>query len=378
MKRALKKIALYVYPASLKLAGNFNVADLFIIGLVRSSNTSFYITGSIIFLLVLSAFQIIFYGRGITSNVLYVPVKVALIYLYFNVYFSGAIRINKYMLLMASLPLILSMAGFFSLEVNSLIVSLYGLSESQTWRYGGVFGQDVNSLGMYSTLYLILLYLSRSALRLNLIVFFLGICISLFCIVISGMRSGLITLFLSVIAVIFFNQKLIAKFLINFLLYIYLGIFFIVALSYKFIDDEYYDLILNRYTFDKLFQDFAPNGDGNLSVAINYFGGVVDGEFDPFLIMFGYDSSLVFVDNLFVFLFIKYGIFGLILTALFFIYIYKKAVYWDRLNNSNIGLFFIIYSFIISLKGIFPIAGYYVFLIILSMSIISQNKETLK
>ncbi len=275
-------------------------------------------------------------------------------------------------------PLLISIAGFLFPQINAAIVGFYGLTESQTWRYGGIFGQDVNSLGMYSSLCLILLYVSKSTLKLSVFELFFGASVCLTCIVVSGMRAGLIALIVSLFVMAFFNNRLRRKILVSTLLYLFPGIFLTLVFVDVFIDEAYYALLANRFSFDSLLKDFDTKEDGNLSVSIGYFGNVVSDDFDLFLIMFGYDSSLIFVDNFFVFLFIKYGVSGLILTASFFFYIYKKARRWDRLNNSNIGLFFVLYTVVISLKGIFPIAGYYIYLIILSMSAVSQNNESIK
>lgn len=378
MKNALAKIALYLYPLNLKFAGIFNLADLLIIKSGRLSLGGLYAAGVFLLLMILSAFQIIFYNRSIEFNIMYVPVKLAIIFLYFGVYFKySPVRISKAMVYIAFFPLVVSILGLVSPNINALVNNFYGLTESETWRYGGIFGQDVNSLGMYSTLSLILLYLSKDVLRLNFLELIFGVLFCLICIIVSGMRAGLIALVVTLFLIYFLDEKSRNE-IIRSLLYALPAIFCILLLTSLFIDEKYYALLQDRFSFDSLLGDFDADGDGNLAVAINYFHSVVGGEFDAFAIIFGYDSSLIFVDNFFVFVFVKYGIVGLVLTFLYFIYAYRRAKEWGRINNSIIGLFFVVYTMIISLKGIFPLAGYYLYLITISISIISQKNYKIK
>jgi len=260
-----------------------------------------------------------------------------------------------------SIPVILSFLMFIDHRVEALVLHFYHLEKYPGFgRYGGVFGQDVNSLGLYSTL---ILWLSIVLYKLKLIkrsFFIFFIIISLFDILLSGMRTGILVFFG---ALLFFNKRL--K-LINFKRIFVIAISFIVLLVILFrnipILSKIKDYIIDRFSIHQLMQNLGLEAKGsNLHVAIDYFYRVTKNyslDFSSFL--FGMNSKLVYVDSFYIEMFIKHGAISIILLFLIFLYYLKKSI--KAKNYFDIYLLFV--TAIIGIKGTFIVYQIYMFILL--------------
>lgn len=271
----------------------------------------------------------------------------------FSVFSEFQLRI---MSLFVSIPVFLSVFMYFIPSFDSQLTSFYGIERFPLLnRFGGVFGIDVNALGMYATLTLIL-----SLLLMGNNMFVTGLFIfsfSLFCIMLSGMRTGLlVTVATSFIFIFNKRTRLIS---VKNILISLIVVAFLFTLFIRFSSDGFLEIITNRFSLSRLGQDVNGSDDGNLGQAINYFKNTLgDVNITGYNILSGVESRLIYVDNFYIYLFLKYGVYPLIVI---FIASLKALL---KIKNVMIR-YLIIFSLIVSCKGIFVIGNYYVILTLL-------------
>ncbi|ELM6622413.1 hypothetical protein Q2Y23_003387 [Vibrio fluvialis] len=293
-------------------------------------------------------FYFIFKGLWLATFILFVNTLPK-----FSVFSEFQLRI---MSLFVSIPVFLSVFMYFIPSFDSQLTSFYGIERFPLLnRFGGVFGIDVNALGMYATLTLIL-----SLLLMGNNMFVTGLFIfsfSLFCIMLSGMRTGLlVTVATSFIFI--FNKRTRLVSVKNILISL-IVVAFLFTLFIRFSSDGFLEIITNRFSLSRLGQDVNGSDDGNLGQAINYFKNTLgDVNITGYNILSGVESRLIYVDNFYIYLFLKYGVYPLIVI---FIASLKALL---KIKNVMIR-YLIIFSLIVSCKGIFVIGNYYVILTLL-------------
>ncbi len=262
------------------------------------------------------------------------------------------------------IPIILSILMFFNSSIEQALLSFYNVGRYPAFgRYGGIFGEDVNALGIYASLVLILNMALYKYNKIHLILFISVISVSLFVIILSGMRTGFLVFFG---LLLFFNFKL--K-ILNYRILLSILAFSIAVLSILYYYNEssqaLIEYIINRFSISHLLNGLSSSeGGGNLRHAIDYFHRTVGNlEFNIYTILFGLDSSINFVDNFYVFLFLKHGLFGVVLFIMPVFYFLVLTIQ----QKNYIGLYFLLASIVIALKGIFIINNFYMLIVLFTI-----------
>lgn len=371
----IKKIIILLYPLNIKIFGALNLVDFLLIPWVKITNTALWVIGAAAIYCLLYLTQLLFNGVELAAEGFFFPVKILILSIYISTILSGRIvfRLNSAVVLIIFIPMLISFFGFFSPSIHNSLLTIYGSSNSNTWRYGGIFGDDVNTFGMYATLMLIFIYLSYKTNHNNFYFALIEGSVCFFLIVVSGMRIGLLALLVT-IAIYTIRKGRLLNLIRLYWLYILLAFAVLFTIIGSYHDNEYIDLLLNRFSISTLGGDFDYGSEGNLYTAINYFSSVTPRGFGYVEFLIGYDASAVFVDNLFLFIFVKYGVVGIFLFFMLSLLAYKEINKWDVKNNTGVGNFLFLFSFISALKGIFPLGGYYIYmaLVIISTSNLSN------
>ena len=286
------------------------------------------------------------------------------IFLTFIMFMKGInFRIINYnvVLVFLALPVIFSIFMFHNNSIENYLLSFYNLGKYPAFgRYGGVFGEDVNALGIFSSLLLFLTLVLKRLKMINFLLALFVVMLSLYAVILSGMRAGLLVIF---VALLLFQIKLnILNF--KYVLIAILGIILLVFNIYSINDNikELVDYMINRFSIESLLQGVNINNDnGNLRVAIAYFDRTIENKtIDIESMLFGIDSNLNYVDNFYIFSFLKHG-FVFILSALLVLFlIIKQAI----IRNDYMVLLVVLISMVIALKGLFIINNYYMFTIL--------------
>lgn len=286
------------------------------------------------------------------------------IFLTFIMFMKGInFRIINYnvVLVFLALPVIFSIFMFHNNSIENYLLSFYNLGKYPAFgRYGGVFGEDVNALGIFSSLLLFLTLVLKRLKMINFLLALFVVMLSLYAVILSGMRAGLLVIF---VALLLFQIKLnILNF--KYVLIAILGIILLVFNIYSINDNikELVDYTINRFSIESLLQGVNINNDnGNLRVAIAYFDRTIENKtIDIESMLFGIDSNLNYVDNFYIFSFLKHG-FVFILSALLVLFlIIKQAI----IRNDYMVLLVVLISMVIALKGLFIINNYYMFTIL--------------
>lgn len=321
-------------------------------------------------LLFLTCIQYFYGGSDISLISLYFPLKLLFIGLYFNTMGNLGRGGLKIILFVMMIPLFVSSLAYAYEEFNNYVIILWGIEPSPTWRFGGVYGDDVNTLGMYSTLALISLVVAYQyrVLKIHEAVFFISL--PLFNMATSGMRAGIIALFAALLLNSLFKINIIRLLKAAILI----SLFAVAAQQiFNLIGDEE---LAYRFSLDSLLHDFDIDSGGNLAHAINYFSSLIPRELTLFNMVFGYDSSIIFVDGLYMSIAIQYGFFGILILLILVVKICLKIVLMQDAEK-NLARFLLIFSLIVSIKGIFPVGAYYIFwmIFILNLSNAKLNNK---
>lgn len=270
------------------------------------------------------------------------------------------INYNIFIVLL-SLPIVFSLLMFHNQNIETILLSFYGMEKYPAFgRYGGVFGKDVNALGIAASILFFLTMILRYKKSISLVVALVIVFLSLYAIVLSGMRTGILVIFT---ALIIFHFKI--KILNFNYIFLSIGGLFLLVLSIYNLNDNIknlVDYILSRFSIDSFMKGFNDNDDGdNLKVAIAYFYDTIKNEvFDAKAILFGINSSLNYVDNFYVFSFIKYGLVFVGISIVVLFMILKRAF----VQNDYIFLLLFLISITLALKGLFVLNDYYMFIVI--------------
>jgi len=273
------------------------------------------------------------------------------------------ININyNIVLFFLSLPIFLSIIMFINKPFENLMLNFYHIHRYPAFgRYGGVFGSDVNAFGLYNSIIIFFLLILKRYYLINRIFVSIVGFISLLGILLSGMRTGIIVLF---VLLMLFNWKL--KLIkikdISFMFILILATMFFMYQFNDFVKDII-NYLIDRFSISHLINDFhsGDNG-GNLRQAIQYFNETVKNySFNSINTFFGLDSTLNYVDNYYIFSFLKHGLLNVItIFILFFLIIfqYKRNIF---------NIFVLLMTFLFAIKGIFIINNFYMLVILYSI-----------
>jgi hypothetical protein len=250
---------------------------------------------------------------------------------------------------------------FHNAIVENFLLSFYGIEKYPAFgRYGGVYGRDVNALGIAASLLLFLAMVIRSKKLINLFLASFITFISLYAIVLSGMRTGLLVIF-TALFIFYFKIKILN---FKYIVFAVISIFVFILSIYNLNESikGLIDYVLSRFSVESLIQGFNGNEDGgNLKVAIEYFYRTIQNEvFDVKAMLFGINSSLNYVDNFYIFSFVKYGLFFIGISVFILFMIVKKAF----IKNDIMFLLLFLISITLALKGLFILNNYYMFIVV--------------
>lgn len=154
----------------------------------------------------------------------------------------------------------------------------------------------------------------------------------------------------------------------KYLFFIFIGILLAIVSLYNINNNVKMIIgyIVERFSINTLLIDLDSGDSGrNLRHAIEYFHQTIGNREISFQTLFiGVDSNLNFVDNFYVFIFLKHGI---LIIGLFVImgmcFIAKTLI-----NRNTIGLYFVLATGVIALKGIFIINNFYMILVLFTIN----------
>lgn len=265
--------------------------------------------------------------------------------------------------LFLAVPILLSLLLFLFREVEPFIYSLYKQERYEgIGRFGGIYGKDVNTFGMYASLFFLYVSYLKINNKLNPFFSILFIALAVFCILISGMRTGLLVGFPAICYFIYLKYSF-NKMLFVISLSVFSSILFLNILFYfDVINNVFYESILGRFSLDNLAQSLrTDDGGGNLNHAIRWLDELLDNRsLTISVLLAGYDVGINFVDNLYFYLFIKHGLFMVLLVLILFLYCFYYGV-----KKSSIFLLLAIFAFVVSFKGIFVLNEYFLLFLIL-------------
>ena len=362
---------LYIYNILIFLFIAFNYKTMKLQKDVIVIVSSFMVLNLIVVLI-----QMLFYSVEVSSNSVYLVYNLILFvsFLIFIKFIKfDSLNIN-FLLFTLSFPLILSILMFHFNSLESFILNLYHLEKYPAFgRYGGVFGRDVNALGIYGSLVLIATIVLRSLKLISTSSSIIYFIISLYAIVLSGMRTGILV-FVGLAFIYQYRLKVLNyKYIISIFLLLFVSIFIIYNTNET--AKDLIDFFLIRFSPSYLIQSAGiGNPDhSNLQTAINYFIRTLGTkEVNFYNILTGIDYNLVFVDNFYIFVFLKFGLLIISFIVLTGIYLLKKT--FDK--RDYIVTYFILASFIIALKGIFIINNIYMFIVLFIIFIWRYHENT--
>lgn len=375
-------LPLYLFPLQIRLLEGFYLSDLSLIVVLlswrlrsRFSGINRFFTLYLMLVILaclatLNATSVALLNAEWEINYYWLPLKVGLFILY-SIYFTqlraSGFQVGniKPLLFVFLFPMVVSIAAYENSLIRQAMVLIWGVVESDTSRYGGIFGADVNAFGMYCSLMLLVSFVMFQYKLLSIVPFIITIGLSIVGVSLSGMRTGYIAALLSFVLVFSFNfhfkiliaaVRIIQKNAFTFAGLLVATILVFSMAGYIF---NVLDIDTDRFSFDVLLSDFDfRSGEGNLAVAIEYFHSSFPRDFNFYDILFGYSPGSLYLDNLYLAVFAKYGI-G-VLIVMFVILIYATFMAW----GNALYQFLLFFSIIVGVKGVFPGGNYFMFMVL--------------
>lgn len=322
--------------------------------------------------------KVFVWGESTNFSGLSVPMKIINFAIYFLTLRQLDIKKCNYNVILSclSMPLFLNIIMYRIPVVNYTVLSLYGMNPYPfPSRFGGIYGFDVNTLGLYASV-VVMITLAFFYYRKIKIMMGMGtLALAFINTIFSGMRAGIVALAASLFLVALYNYRHLGKIVLKIrkimrknwflpvtaILCLGTGILFIYMAKYG------PQNFRERFSIGVLLNDFKLtnyNQSSNANVMLKYFMQQV-GSSRNRSIIFGYDTTVEYVDMLYGHFFIKYGLMGIMAIFFFTVYIYKVI---KRESNKNMMLLYFWFSVIISFKGIFILDTRYIFLSVLLAS----------
>ena len=150
------------------------------------------------------------------------------------------------------LPIIIAILMFHIPVIHSFFANLYNIEQYYMFnRAAGIWGKDVNQLGYYSSVFIIFSSFLISMKKINTWFGLLLLMISLYAILISGMRTGLAAILITVffLSLLYKNPMFKIK---NLVLIIFLSVLITYVLVVNLIPEELFKSISQRFDFELL------------------------------------------------------------------------------------------------------------------------------
>lgn len=326
--------------------------------------------------------KVAFYNESIVFDSITLILKLVMIVFYWNVFKVLNFRKVDYnwLLIFFSIPLVLSLLMYYNPAINKAVLSFYGRNAYPVkTRFGGMYGKDVNAAGLYATLVIILagVFYMRNVIARGIAIGILSI--SAIIIVLSGMRAGVIAVFVTIIFMnyIRFGNKgeiVLVQGGLKRLLKIFLFLTMVIILFYLVTEytlpEALGTMLQDRFSFEHLIGDFKSDGNGNLAGAKRYLKMQL-AKCQNSSILFGYDISFSFVDCFYIDIFFKYGLIGIFSLIIFLTCCVKRA---SQLQYRNYALFLILFALIISIKGTFVLDTKLIFIFIFILNFLQKQR----
>ncbi|MCF6267477.1 MAG: hypothetical protein L3J57_13155 [Desulfuromusa sp.] len=324
--------------------------------------------------------QILFLDAPISNYSFYIPYNFLLGSLYIVFMFQIVEKINIYpsmLLAIFAIPVVWSFAAYLypplqvPLEHLYHIDYMYRQTDPFTVRFGGIFGFDVNQLGYYSTLVIILALFFNFRYRISKIIFYSVLLMSLYCSLISGMRLGLYLL-VPLIFVLFFVGKV--KVLSNFDI---LFLFFSGLIPILLMDtSDVLISIINRFGVEMFLNDLL-SGDAHVSgMYVKWFKIMIVQNNDILSLLFACYPEWKHPDSFIIFLLGNGGIIGLFCLFIFYFLLGFKILFQNCPKKYKWFLFAIlVFNFGTGLKGNYPLnnGGMFIFSFIVTALLLKKE-----
>lgn len=284
---------------------------------------------------------------------IYIVYNLALFCAYFlflsNVYKDIHLNLN-YLVIFLTIPLVLSFLMLVSQVFGSAIGQLYSVEKVHPERFGGIWGNDVNQLGYYSTVVMFVVLTTLKIKKLNLLLGLIVLTLALACIALSGMRTGLIVLFgTTAFSVLFFKNSLLS---LRYYSYLILIFSFFVPIYF---DDiyGYYSLAVDRFNPTLILEQLSGKSEGHLGTMYAKWFNIFVAEGNLSRILFSFYPEWKFPDSLVIFYFANGGLVGVAGCILFMMYsLFKMMRIREKIIKQYL-LITILFAVIISFKGSF-------------------------
>lgn len=211
-------------------------------------------------------------------------------------------------------PIFISLLMYLPTSIADYLHSFYGVERLTGARFGGVWGKNVNQLGYIASTMLIwvsFIY-SRRLVGCTFSLFIFVTC--MFAIFLSGMRSGLVMFFITILlSSLFYRESrlIICELLVLFLLA------FVVA-SFLFGGDFLSFSIFKRFSIELFISQLTGvSGDGHVGNMYGKWFTIFFSETDFSKILFSFYPEWKYPDSLVIYYFANAGLFG-VFTLLFF------------------------------------------------------------
>lgn len=279
------------------------------------------------------------------------------------------------------IPLLMNISMYLVPSLNIKLVQLYGVTPYPNMtRFGGIYGADVNNMGFYATLVIIVACIFYKYNVEKLIWVVTSTILALINIILSGMRAGIIAIVATIVIMTithFFSRKRkcqLSKNKLKVLMLMSLVIPITITIFQLLFPNYLITYVTERFSIKHFIKDFADfgTGQGNLYMMYWFYEKCVS-LCRNHSIIFGYDTIVDFVDNFYLYIYIKYGLFGISAILIFIVIAFFK----NRKNPiKNDLLFWLLFGSIIAMKGIFVLDSRFIFIVAFMLSFynVFQNR----
>ncbi|ELI1840805.1 hypothetical protein RRK58_003477 [Vibrio fluvialis] len=307
---------------------------------------------------VLSLLFQVYKTKGLEMSNMYLLYNafLSLIYLFFcNCYLLKHLDKKIYFSTIAIVtPLLLSALILIIPYFKNSILSLYGVVKEHPFRFGGIWGQDVNQLGYYATVVMIWSGFVFSHRKINTLTFAAINVLSISLIALSGMRTGVIV-FLSALMLTSIFSKRNRKI---FKWYVYLSLFSLALMIATFpIYSPIIDVepILERFSPSLFYSQLTgSSGDGQLGMMLTKWIDVFLSVDDVDSILFSVYPDWKYPDSLFLYYIANVGFYGFLSITMFVMFCLFLTIRYKLYYSTLVAIFLSV----VSIKGNFPVNNF--------------------
>ena len=250
------------------------------------------------------------------------------------------------------IPIMVAIFMFHIPIVNSFFSNIYNIDQYYMFhRAAGIWGKDVNQLGYYSSIFMIFSSFLIVKKKINYLFGILLLLISVYAVLISGMRTGLAAILFTVLFLSIFYKSPTFKVKYLFLI-ILISLSLVYLLALNFIPEEIIKSIIERFDFE-LFSDqlTGASGDGHIGNMYAKWYNIFVQESTVLKALFSFDPSWKFPDSLVIFYFANNGLIGVLLLLIFIVFSIK-IINSQKINYMRFLV--LLFSVITAFKGLYP------------------------